>query len=95
MAWWDWLDHWLTGADVLLYAVEAVVVVVGAVVGAYLFIHRNPQTHFGIARDCELEGRLAAALKHCRLAARYGKGRSEGRLAGQKVTELEARLRGV
>jgi hypothetical protein len=93
MAWWDWLDYWLTGADVLLYVVEAVAVVVGVVVGAYLFICRNPQTHFGIARDCELEGRLAAALKHYRLAARYGAGHVEGRVARQKAAELERRLR--
>lgn len=85
---WDWL----TCAEMLFYVAAAVVAVVGAVVGAYLMIARNPQTHMGIARDCEREGRLEAALKHYRLAARYGQKVPEGRLARQKVAELEAWL---
>lgn len=85
---WDWL----TFAEMLFYAAAAVVAVAGAVVGAYLMIARNPQTHIGIARDCEREGRLEAALKHYRLAERWGRNKPEGRLARQKVAELEARL---
>jgi hypothetical protein len=50
--------------------------------GSYLMIARNPQTTFGIARDCEREAGLEAALKHYRLAS-VGRNKLMARLARQ------------
>lgn len=59
--------------------------------GALVYVLRSPGTHFGIAQQYEKEGNVSAALKHYRLAAKYGAGRIEGRVSQTRIGELAER----
>lgn len=83
--WWQWLlECW----ELILWAAWLLLVLVGCLV----FVLRNAQTHYGIAESYEQEGDLRRALRHYRLAARYGAGRFEGRMAQERVYDLLRRL---
>lgn len=83
--WWRWvLECW----DLILWALGLLLFLVGCLV----FVLRNAQSHYCIAQSCEQEGDLRRALRHYRLAARYGAGRFEGRAAQERVDALSRRL---
>lgn len=65
--------------------------VLSVLVGALLYVLLSPRAHFGMGQQCEQEGDLQAAMRHYRLAMRYGAGRMEGRVAQTRLSELAAR----
>ena len=93
-----WGERLVDSLDRLAMTVDILIVVIclfgiaGFFVGCLVFILRSAQSHFGMGHSYEREGDLHRALKHYRLAARYGAGGADGRAAQERVREIIRRL---